>query len=122
MTQLNEYANTKLTGGGGHATSKSALTLRAHGATHRSGLDELLENLLHLVAESDEYTANPNRSALGPLRLPGNSEQHNGDKGRVAKNPMFVPKTAPCVSVTSRLPEPATTTVFRAAKHVTAGN
>jgi translation initiation factor IF-2 len=73
MTQLTEHGLTPSEWGGDVEVVKtSALT--------GEGMDELLETLL-TVAELNEYSANPNRSALGVCL---ESEQH-GDKGVVAK-------------------------------------
>ncbi len=73
MTQLTEHGLTPSEWGGDVEIVKTS-------ATTGEGMDELLETLL-TVAELNEYSANPNRSALGVCL---ESEQH-GDKGVVAK-------------------------------------
>jgi len=73
MTQLTEYGLTPSEWGGDVEVVRTS-------ATTGQGMDELLETLL-TVAELNEYTANPNRSALGVCL---ESEQH-GDKGVLAK-------------------------------------
>ncbi|MBB3206426.1 translation initiation factor IF-2 [Rhodopirellula rubra] len=73
MTQLTEHGLTPSEWGGDVEIVKTS-------ATTGEGMDELLETLL-TVAELNEYSANPDRSALGVCL---ESEQH-GDKGVVAK-------------------------------------
>ncbi|TWT92621.1 translation initiation factor IF-2 [Neorhodopirellula pilleata] len=73
MTQLTEYQLTPSEWGGDVEVVRTS-------ATTGEGMEELLETLL-TVAELHEYTANPNRSALGVCL---ESEQH-GDKGVIAK-------------------------------------
>ncbi len=73
MTQLTEHGLTPSEWGGDVEVVKTS-------AMTGEGMDELLETLL-TVAELNEYSANPNRSALGVCL---ESEQH-GDKGVVAK-------------------------------------
>ncbi|EMI52819.1 translation initiation factor IF-2 [Rhodopirellula sallentina] len=73
MTQLTEHGLTPSEWGGDVEIVKTS-------ATTGEGMDELLETLL-TVAELNEYSANPDRSALGVCL---EAEQH-GDKGVVAK-------------------------------------
>ncbi|TWT75398.1 translation initiation factor IF-2 [Allorhodopirellula solitaria] len=73
MTQLTEHGLTPSEWGGDVEVVKTS-------ATSGEGMDELLETLM-TVAELHEYSANPDRSALGVCL---ESEQH-GDKGVVAK-------------------------------------
>ncbi len=73
MTQLTEHGLTPSEWGGDVEVVKTS-------ALSGEGMDELLETLM-TVAELHEYSANPNRSALGVCL---ESEQH-GDKGVVAK-------------------------------------
>ncbi len=73
MTQLTEHGLTPSEWGGDVEVVRTS-------ATTGEGMDELLETLT-TVAELHEYSANPDRSALGVCL---ESEQH-GDKGVVAK-------------------------------------
>ncbi len=73
MTQLTEYQLTPSEWGGEvEVVGTSAIT--------GAGMDELLETLL-TVAELNEYTANPNRPALGVCL----EAEQQGDRGVVAK-------------------------------------
>ncbi|SMP43681.1 bacterial translation initiation factor 2 (bIF-2) [Neorhodopirellula lusitana] len=73
MTQLTEHQLTPSEWGGDVEVVRTS-------ATTGEGMDELLETLL-TIAELNEYSANPKRSALGVCL---ESEQH-GDRGVVAK-------------------------------------
>ncbi|NND98232.1 MAG: translation initiation factor IF-2 [Pirellulaceae bacterium] len=73
LTQLTEYQLTPSEWGGDVEVVRTS-------AIKGTGMDELLETLL-TVAELNEYTANPNREALGVCL---ESEQQ-GDRGVVAK-------------------------------------
>ena len=73
MTQLTEHQLTPSEWGGDVEVVRTS-------ATTGEGMDELLETLL-TVAELNEYSANPKRTALGVCL---ESEQH-GDRGVVAK-------------------------------------
>lgn len=73
MTQMTEHQLTPSEWGGDVEVVKTS-------ATTGEGMDDLLETLL-TVAELHEYSANPNRTALGVCL---ESEQH-GDRGVIAK-------------------------------------
>ncbi|EKK03389.1 translation initiation factor IF-2 [Rhodopirellula baltica SH28] len=73
MTQLTEHQLTPSEWGGDVEIVRTS-------ATQGTGMDELLDTLL-TIAELNEYSANPNRSALGVCL---ESEQQ-GDRGVVAK-------------------------------------
>ncbi|WP_390895637.1 translation initiation factor IF-2 [Stieleria tagensis] len=73
LTQLTEHQLTPSEWGGDVEVVRTS-------ATQGTGMDELLETLL-TIAELNEYTANPNRDALGVCL---ESEQQ-GDRGVVAK-------------------------------------
>ncbi|MCC9658223.1 translation initiation factor IF-2 [Rhodopirellula halodulae] len=73
MTQLTEHQLTPSEWGGDVEIVRTS-------ATQGTGMDELLETLL-TIAELNEYSANPNRSALGVCL----EAEQQGDRGVVAK-------------------------------------